>query len=58
MAAVDKAMDQTAPLDPNELFAESRALSVRKKGEVKFRIHPVIFKATCEEAAGGQVIQI
>ncbi|XP_030286122.1 uncharacterized protein LOC115589421 [Sparus aurata] len=56
MGAVEKAVTQTAPPDPDRqffegLFPDLKALSARRRADVKFKIHKIIFDATCQEFA-------
>uniref|UniRef100_A0A671U0P7 MADF domain-containing protein n=1 Tax=Sparus aurata TaxID=8175 RepID=A0A671U0P7_SPAAU len=56
MGAVEKAVTQTAPPDPDRQFFEGllpdlKALSARRRADVKFQIHKIIFDATCQEFA-------
>ncbi|XP_061580331.1 transcription factor Adf-1-like [Cololabis saira] len=55
MAAVERVVSQSAPPDPDRLFFEGllpdlKALSARRKAQIKFEIHRLIFEATCQQA--------
>jgi len=54
MCAVEKAVTQTAPPDPDSqifegLLPDLKSLSARRKADVKFKIHQLIFEATCQQ---------
>lgn len=54
MGAVDVAMAQAVPPDPDRQFFEGllpelKGLSAQRKAEVKFKIHQIIFEATCQQ---------
>lgn len=55
IGAMDAVMAKAGPCDPDELFLKSllpdiKALSARRKAEVKFKIHQMIFETTCRQA--------
>jgi len=54
MGAVEKAVTQTAPPDPDRQFFEGllpdlKALSAWRKADITFQIPKQIFEATCQQ---------